>query len=146
MFLKEHNSANVGHATLFATGSLRDGDFGKSEERIFMGLSQKGDKDLARELIKIALSGAAQNEFGRYPFLLAVQHANSKANDINLPYGRSEVLTLAQIALWQAISEWLAGRTFPTGEARSTIEAAQNEGFDLAGRARELLSSWRHLR
>jgi hypothetical protein len=111
-----------------------------------MGQSRKGDKDLARELIKIAFSRDAVGEFGGYPFFLAVQHANSKAKDENLPYGRSEVLTLAQSALWQAISEWLAGRTFPTGSARDTVAAAKREGFDLVRRAGELLLPRQFLR
>ena len=46
---------------------------------------------------------------------------------------------LAEDALWQAVSEWLAGRNYPTGSAHDTIETAKREGFDLVQRAQELL-------
>jgi len=88
-------------------------------------------------LVELALGEAGLREFGQYPLFLAVQRAFVRSQ--NLPVGRPAVRALAEEALWNAMKEWLAGREYPTGSARDVIKAANNEGFDLVGRVRELL-------
>jgi hypothetical protein len=98
----------------------------------------------ARNLIRTALGEVGLKDFGHYPLFLAVHHVFIRSQD--LPAGRPEVHALAEEALWRAISEWLAGRTFPTGSARDTVAAAERDGFDLAERALEFLPLRRFLR
>jgi hypothetical protein len=99
---------------------------------------------LARDLIGLSLSGAGLREFGQHPLFSAVHHTfiQSEGSSVRRP----EVHALAEDALWRAISEWLAGRNFPTGSARDTISAAKRDGFDLAQRAQEFLSPRQFLR
>jgi hypothetical protein len=91
----------------------------------------------ARDLIRTSLSDGGLREFGHYPLFLAVRQVFIRSQ--GSPAGRPEVHALAEEALWRAISEWLAGRNFPTGSARETVAAAKREGFDLAQRAQEFL-------
>jgi hypothetical protein len=102
------------------------------------------DNGLARELIERSLGDAGLKELGHYPLFFAVQRVFVRSQ--NLPLGRPEVRALAEEALWNAMTEWLAGRDYPTGSARDTIEAAQDEGFDIVGRVRELLLPRQFLR
>ena len=99
---------------------------------------RRSDRDFARDLIGLSLGNTGLREFGHHPFFSAVHHTFVQSH--GLPSGRPEIHAFAEDALWRAISEWLAGRSFPTGSARETVAAAKREGFDLAGRARELLS------
>jgi hypothetical protein len=107
-------------------------------------MSERGDNDLARDLIGLSLGEAGLKEFGRYPVFMAVQCGSVRSQ--GSPQGRPEVRALAEEALWSAMTEWLAGRDYPTGSARDTIEAAKNEGFDLVRRVRELLLPRQFLR
>jgi hypothetical protein len=107
-------------------------------------MRRRGDNDFARDLIELSLGEAGLREFGRYPLFLAVQRALVRSK--GSPQGRPEVRALAEEALWSAMTEWLAGRDYPTGSARDTIEAAKNEGFDLVRQVRELLLPRQFLR
>jgi hypothetical protein len=107
------------------------------EQKREMVMASRRDKDFARDLIRLSLSESGLKEFGNYPLFLAVQHAFARSQDFS--DGRQEILALAQDALWRAASEWLAGRSFPTGSARNTLARARREGFDLVQRARESL-------
>jgi hypothetical protein len=98
----------------------------------------------ARKLIRAALGEVGLKNVGHYPLFLAVHHVFIRSPD--LPAGRPAVHALAEEALWRAISEWLAGRTFPTCSARDTVAAAKRDGFDLAQRALEFLPLRRFLR
>jgi hypothetical protein len=118
-------------------------EYGRSAERSRQ-MSQQGDTDFARDLIALSLGEAGMREFGQYPCFLAVQRAYVRSQ--GWPPGRIEVRALAEEALWGAMTEWLAGRGFPTGSACDTIEAAKNEGFDLVRRVRELLLPRQFLR
>jgi hypothetical protein len=105
--------------------------------------SRQRDTRFARDLIKISLSDAGLSEFGHYPLFLAIRHSFDRSLD---GHGRRpEALALAEEALWRATSEWLSGRTFPTGSARDTVAAAKREGFDLPERALEFLPLRRFL-
>jgi hypothetical protein len=107
-------------------------------------MSQRGDNDFARDLIALSLGDAGLREFGQYPLFQAVKRGFVRSQ--GSPQGRPEVWALAEQALWSAMTEWLAGRDYPTGSARDTIEAAKNEGFDLVRRVRELLLPRQFLR
>jgi hypothetical protein len=107
-------------------------------------MSRRGTNDFARDLLELSLGESGLREFGQYPLFLAVQRAFVHSQ--GLPQGRPEVRGLVEDALWNAMSEWLAGRDYPTGSARDTIEAARNEGFDLVRRVRELLLPRQFLR
>jgi hypothetical protein len=107
-------------------------------------MRRRGDNAFARDLIELSLGEGGLREFGQYPLFLAVQRAYVDSQ--GSPQGRPEARALAEGALWSAITEWLAGRDYPTGSARDTIEAAQAEGFDLVGRVRELLLPRQFLR
>lgn len=107
-------------------------------------MHQRGDNDFARDLIELSFGEPGLSEFGQYGLFLAIQRAVVRSQ--GLPRGRPEVRAMAEEALWSAMTEWLAGRDFPTGSAREIIKAARDQGFDLVGRARELLLSRQFLR
>ena len=105
---------------------------------------RRRDAYFARDLIKRALGDAGLRDFGHYPVFRAVRHVFIRSQ--GWPAGRPEVLALAEDALWRAISEWRAGRTFATGAARNTIAAAERDGFDLVHRAQEFIPPYEFLR
>ena len=107
-------------------------------------MRRKADNDFARDLIALSLGQTGLREFGQFPLFLAVQRAFLRAQ--GSPQGRPEVRALAEEALWNAMTEWLGGRDYPTGSARDIIGAAKGEGFDLIGRVRELLLPRQFLR
>jgi hypothetical protein len=107
-------------------------------------MRRRGRNDFARDLIARSLGDAGLKEFGHHPLFLAVRRAFFCSQGSQ--QGRPEVRALAEEALWSAMTEWLAGRDYPSGSARDTIEAAKNAGFDLVRRVRELLLSRQFLR
>jgi hypothetical protein len=109
-----------------------------------MSSHQRNNAALARELIRLSLGDIGLRDHGDFPVFLVLQRTFEGLQD--LPHGRREVLALAENALWRAASEWLSGRSFPTGPARNTIAAAKREGFDLVQRAQELLLPRQFLR
>ena len=109
-----------------------------------MGSHQRSDRDFARDLIRLSLGDAGLRELGHYPLFLAVRYTFIRSR--YLPARRLEIHAFAEEALWRAISEWLAGRSFPIGSARERVASAKREGFDLAQRAQEFLSPLLFLR
>jgi hypothetical protein len=63
-------------------------------------------------------------EFGNIPSLDRAARLRPFAS---LPQGRPELRALAEEGLWDAMTEWLTGRDYPTGSARDTIEPAKME-------------------
>lgn len=103
-----------------------------------MGSRQRSDREFARDLIRLSLGNAGLKEFGHFPLFSVLRHAFVRLQ--GSAYGRSRIHALAEDALLRAVSEWLAGRSFPTGSARDTVATAKREGFDLRRRAEEFLS------
>lgn len=103
-----------------------------------MSSHQRRDVDFARDLIRQSLGDVELKEFGGYPLFSVLRNAFVRSQGSRRGYFR--IHALAEDALWRAVSEWLAGRSFPTGSARDTIATAKREGFDLTQRAQEFLS------
>jgi len=107
-------------------------------------MPRKGSQDYARELIRLSFGEAGLQQFGHYPLFVALGYAFDRSHQ--LPHDQRPILTLAEDALWRAVTEWLAGRDFPVRSARETIADAKSESFDLVQRATELLLPRRFLR
>lgn len=109
-----------------------------------MSSRHRNDAALARELIRLSFGDIGLRDYGNLPLFQVLYRTFVALQD--LPQGKWEILALAEDALWRAVSEWLVGRSFPTGSAHYTIAAAKGEGFDLVQRARELLLPRQFLR